>query len=405
VLGFVRALRRPSPPLITDAQAPPAVVILCLRGTDPYLADCLRGLLAQDYPNYQIRIIIDHPDDPAHAVVASALQATSHTLSHTNNAPPASIEFLQEKLPTCSLKCSSLLQVAQNLDPQVHFIAQLDADTIVHPTWLRELATALADPKVGAATGNRWYMPHRPSVGALVRYTWNAAAIVQMYWYQIAWGGTLAIKTSVLRETDVLQKWSRAFCEDTMLFAVLKKVGLRVAFVPQLMMINREDCHLASFYHWVKRQLLTARLYHPAWLGVLAHGIFTTLLPLAGLLLIACALLTKDFTTAWQTALILAAYQVSLALLLLPMEYAVQKLAQSRGEPTRWLSPLGILKCLVILPLTQAVYATVLGPASWTRKTDWRGIDYQVKGPWQIKMQGYHPYTTNPDESNPSNSL
>ena len=126
------------------------------------------------------------------------------------------------------------MQAASSLDESVGFIAQLDADTIPHSTWLRELATALADERVGAATGNRWYMPERVSIAAMVRYIWNAAAVVQMYSYGIAWGGTLAVKTSVLRETDLLKRWSNAFCEDTMLYAFLKKHRLRVAFVPSL---------------------------------------------------------------------------------------------------------------------------------------------------------------------------
>ena len=73
-------------------------------------------------------------------------------------------------------------------------VALLDADTIPHRTWLRELVAPLADPRVGAATGNRWYMPAEAGWAGLVRYLWNAAAVVQMYCYGIAWGGTLALK-------------------------------------------------------------------------------------------------------------------------------------------------------------------------------------------------------------------
>ena len=97
------------------------------------------------------------------------------------------------------------------------------ADTIPHRTWLRELAAALADEQVGAATGNRWYMPQQPTWGSLVRLFWNAAAIVQMWFYGIAWGGTLAVKTKVFRESDLLERWGNAFCEDTMTFAALKR--------------------------------------------------------------------------------------------------------------------------------------------------------------------------------------
>ena len=104
-----------------------------------------------------------------------------------------------EDKPAKSTKTKSKkTQSAKSADSQSN-LPLADADTIAHPTWLRELAGALADPTVGAATGNRWYMPDEISAAAMVRYLWNAAAIVQMYCYRIAWGGTLAVKTSVLR--------------------------------------------------------------------------------------------------------------------------------------------------------------------------------------------------------------
>ena len=56
---------------------------------------------------------------------------------------------------------------------------------------------------MGVASGNRWYMPAEATAGSLVRYLWNAAAVVQMYWYGIAWGGSLAFKTKLLREAGL----------------------------------------------------------------------------------------------------------------------------------------------------------------------------------------------------------
>ncbi|MCH2115089.1 MAG: glycosyltransferase family 2 protein [Pirellulales bacterium] len=384
VLGFSRALRKQPPPLIGDQQAPPALVILCLRGADPYLSECLDGLLGQDYPQYDIRVIIDELGDPAHDVVVAKLQ--------TCGAQNVTIEVLADKRETCSLKCSALLQAAANASEGYEFIAQIDADTLAHTTWLRELATALVDEKVGAATGNRWYMPSRATAGSLIRYTWNAAAIVQMYWYQVAWGGTLAIKTRVLRETNVLDKWGRAFCEDTMMFGVLKEAGLRTEFVPSLMMINREDCDLGGIFHWVSRQLLTARLYHPAWPAVLGHGVVASAAPAAAIATWCYAgWLGYSGAAAWA-AVGLIGYELSLVVLLLPLELAVQKIAASRGQTSRWLSAGRMLKCLAIMPLTQLGYPVALGVACFMRTARWRGIDYSVAGPWDIKRHNYQPF-------------
>ena len=77
VLGFVLTLLRWRRPLIDDASAPKAAVILCLRGGDPFLVDCIRGLLALDYPSFEVHIVVDHRDDPANAVPNEML-ATEH---------------------------------------------------------------------------------------------------------------------------------------------------------------------------------------------------------------------------------------------------------------------------------------------------------------------------------------
>ncbi len=381
-------------PLIKDDQAPRAAVILCLRGTDPFLKDCIAGLLNQDYPNYQVRIIVDSPDDPAHAVVAQILSQSAETqmAEIERKATHVRVENLQEKSSTCSLKCSSLRQVVRTLDPQCGIVAQLDADTTPHSTWLRELATALQPSDVGAATGNRWYMPKTLSVGSLVRYTWNAAAIVQMYWYRVAWGGTLAIKSHVIRESDLLDKWGLAFCEDTMLHAQLRKSGLRVAFVPSLMMINRENTSLGGFFRWVSRQLMTAKLYHPAWPAVMLHGIVSTLAPLAAAIMLIVGIVNQNSVVTIMACSAIGIYAASLVLALLPMEHAVRQIVASRGENANWLRATDVVKCAVVMPITQVVYPAALVAATFAKSTTWRGIHYTIDGPWQIRMKEYLPY-------------
>ena len=394
VWEFVRALRNFDVPLIEDAVAPKAMIILCLRGTDPFLKECLRGVLNQDYPVYQVRIVVDSPTDPAHQVLNQVLAE----LRPEN----VRIENLINPSAHCSLKCSSLRQVVGSLELGCEIIAQLDADTIAHPTWLRELATALQDDNVGAATGNRWFMPQTVSIGSLVRYTWNAAAIVQMYWYQIAWGGTLAVKARILRESDLSEKWSLAFCEDTMLHAQLKKLGMYVKFVPSLMMINRENTSLGGFFRWVTRQLMTAKLYHPAWPAILVHGVVSTFAPLGAIALLTAAIAMGDSTAATIIAVALAVYAVSLLLALWSMVIGVRRIAENRGEPGRWLKPLDMIKCAAIMPLTQIVYPAALAVATFAKSTNWRGIHYEINGPWQIRMKEYVPYQAATDGANVS---
>jgi len=384
VAGFVVALWRFSRPRLVYGKCPKAAVVLCLRGTDPFLTRCVESLLDQDYPDFQVRVVVDCEEDSAWAVVTQVIAQRS-----ANNII---VQPLTRRLETCSLKCSSLVQAISSLDQEVEIVAQLDADTIPHRTWLRELAAALAEEQVGAATGNRWYMPQKPTWGALVRYLWNAAAVVQMYSYGIAWGGTLALKTKVIQKAGLLDRWSNSFCEDTMLFSNLRRCGYRVEFVPSLMMVNRESCDLAGFSSWVRRQLLAARLYHPGWFAVVSHGVATTLLPVAALVVAVWSAATAKHSAAIWSAAGLIVYQLAMLLLLGGMELTVRRIVASRNEPTIWASPNVLLKLLLAVPLTQVAYARSLWSAVWLRLVEWRGVSYQVNGPWKIRLKEYQPF-------------
>lgn len=384
VAAFLRVLRRWRSYRRDDAPCPKAAVILCLRGPDPFLADCVRAILQQDYPDYELRVVVDSRHDPAWEVI----EQTAAELRAEN----VQILPLGQRRQTCSLKCSSVLQAIGGLDESFEAIALVDADTIPHRTWLRDLMAPLADPKVGAATGNRWYMPSDASWGSLIRYVWNAAAVVQMYCYGIPWGGTLAVKAEVFRRSDLLERWGNAFCEDTMLKRQLAKLGLTVVFVPSLMMVNRESCNIMGFFGWVRRQLLTARLYHAYWPAVVAHGLSTFLVPVFALLVAVCAAFMGFWEATKWAAGGLVAYELCLLPLVLSMEPAVRQIVRSRGESTAWLSPLKVARTVLALPLTQVVYAVALTSVLGLRIVRWRGIAYQIEGPRRIQLLDYRPY-------------
>ena len=141
-----------------------------------------------------------------------------------------SVVTLTERLPTTTRKVAGQLQALARLCPEHEIVALLDGDTIPHATWLRELAAPLQDPRVGVASGNRWYMPAERTAGSLVRYLWNAAAVVQMYFYDAGWGGSLAFKTRLLRETDLQRQLANAFGDDIVISRCARQHGYRLAF-------------------------------------------------------------------------------------------------------------------------------------------------------------------------------
>jgi glycosyltransferase involved in cell wall biosynthesis len=384
VIPFVRTMRRVPHASPTTAFYPKTAVILCLRGSDPFLTACLEAILRQDYPCYDLRIVVDSAGDPAWETV--------HRVLARCGAANVRVTPLTDRRSTCSLKCSSLVQAVSELDSSYEALALLDADTIPHRMWLRELVAPLADDRVAAATGNRWYMPASISWGSLTRWLWNAAAVVQMYLWRIPWGGTLALKMSVLRQSDVIDRWAHAFGEDTMLYRVLRRLGYRVAFVPSLVMVNREQCSLACFYHWIGRQLLTVRLYHPAWALVVGHGLGVSIAQGAGVVSLGAAVgLGHGPAAAWLAAG-MGLYWITMAALVAVLETSVRRIPAARNEPTAWLRICDSPRLVPALLLTQVLYAVALLSALFGRTVQWRGIRYRVKGPEEIRMMEYRPY-------------
>ena len=241
--------------------------------------------------------------------------------------------------------------------------------------------------------------------GQLVRYLWNAAAVVQMCCYGIPWGGTLALKMSALRNSGLLDRWGKAFCEDTMIYRALRDEGLRVAFVPSLMMTNRETCDMPGFFGWVRRQLLAGRLYHPGWAAVAFHGLVAPLLLLVAFATLGATLSRGTIEALAWTAAALVGYFGPLPLVLGLMEWSVRRIVRARGEPTGWLSVGAALRLVPAILLTQVVYAAAMISAIFLRSVDWRGVQYQVRGPWHIRLVEYRPYRCQVSPEGVLNSL
>jgi cellulose synthase/poly-beta-1,6-N-acetylglucosamine synthase-like glycosyltransferase len=68
-LKFVWLNRQPKAAPLPDDQLPKVAVVLTLRGADPFLDRTLQGLTQLDYPRYDIRIVVDHKEDPAWEMV------------------------------------------------------------------------------------------------------------------------------------------------------------------------------------------------------------------------------------------------------------------------------------------------------------------------------------------------
>jgi len=367
-------------PIPQGQTLPRAAVLLSIRGADPSLWECLQGLVGQNYPDYDIHIVIDSPEDPAWRII-------SHFLDR-ENGPRIQPMLLEDRKDTCSLKMSALVQAIRAMDESYRVVVLIDADVVPYPDWLRDLVVPLADPKVGATTGVRWFAPSGKRLGSMVRLAWNAGASSQMSFFHIPWGGSLAFRAEVLRGSDLLALWSRSFGEDTSTWRVLRSLGLILHHVPAATMVNRETIGLGSCFAFIRRQLLSARLHHESW-PVIALAMLGTVLSLAGASVLAVlALASGNGAPALGVAALLAVFSVLTASAWIWADRQINRLAHRRGEEAYDFS----WKCLLAVPLTLAVHVTCLVSASFLRKIEWRGITYRLYGRKRLQLLEYHPY-------------
>lgn len=381
---FVRLYGDPKSAPLANYQLPKVAVVLTLRGADPFLDRTLHGLTQLDYPRYDIRIVVDHKEDPAWELV--------HRIIAERGCKNVKVEELAERRTTCSLRMSSLIQAVSSLDDSYGVVAIVDADVVTHSHWLRDLVNPLADPEVGATSGIRWYMPEETNAGSLVRHIWNVAAVAQMHAFGIGWGGSLAVRTSLLRDADILEKWSKIMFEDTFTVNEVQMLGYKLKTVPEATMINRESIDLEGCTKFISRQVLNARMYHPSWPAIARYAFLSAAATNGALVAGAAALLLGHFAEAAAIAGAFGAYAAGMAWAFMSSEFAVRRGAWRKGEAIRSFSWSFTGKLIAGALLTHYVYLVSVAMALRVREIEWRGIKYRLAGPRKVHLLHYSPY-------------
>ena len=351
---------------------PAVAILLSLRGIDLDLADGLRCLLRQQYPHYEVHIVIDRHDDPAWEVVQQIIRETDAT--HVSVSP------LQKRLETCSLKNSALLQLIAELDDACEVVVTANGSIQPHANWLRDLVAPLSETGVGATYGNPWFTPPASSWGGFVRYLWNASAVIFRYLFEIPWGGTFAIRRSILLDSGLVDAWAHAMVDDAPTRNVLHAQGLRIQCVPSLMMANREACSLASSLDFMMRQMTWGRMYGAGW----SATIFNTIVVTGGLIMAAILVplglaLNQLHAVAWAGAGLVGYWLVTLMTLGL-LEKGVRRVMASQGQPMAPFSLSAWAKIGAAIPLAQGVHVAAFVLAACKRRITWRGVTYHIRG-------------------------
>jgi glycosyltransferase involved in cell wall biosynthesis len=382
----------------TDDRLPRAAVILCLRGSDPFLNDCLEKLTNQDYPDYELWLVLDSPVDPACAIA-----------EHWQNTSPRArvkLTFLAGISVHTSLKCNALVHAIKQLDDSVGAVVLVDADTITYPRWLRNMVAPLVEGDVGVVTGSRWYDPSSRCWGSQLRFIYNGLALVPMYLLDAVWPGSLSIHRRVFSNPNLIRRLLQAPCEDDAILHTLRESGLRLLNTPACIMLNREECGIAGCFDFVRRQLLWTRLSNPAWRWVLAGtvGVFLWLAGGPAILMLTC--LDGSPTVALgMAAFMLAILAINVALISSLHRFATRQIARTAGLAPIPISPGARLRLAATLLLLILFYTAAALSASLVRRVRWRGVSYLVRPSRQIEMVRYVPYAREEFYGFPNHSL
>jgi cellulose synthase/poly-beta-1,6-N-acetylglucosamine synthase-like glycosyltransferase len=380
--GWLRQSTLPAPQTI---DYPPAAIVLSLRGTDPFLEECLQRLAGQDYPQFEIHVIVDHPTDPAWTVVEDWIRE--------HPGQPIQLSFLEERSEHAYLKTSAVRQSVLGLGTSVEVVVMADADTLVGKRWLKEMVTPLLASEVGVVTGNRWYDPNVTGWGSLVRYIYNGACMTPMLLMQAVWGGSLAMRREVFATQYFADRMLDTPTEEAAIQDAMRATGLRSVLQPAAIILNSEPCTLWSCFAFVRRQLIWTRLYYPSWWQVVVGAVMAYLI-FSATFIAACM---AAFTGASIVASVLAGV---LFLELLVSQWSLERLQRSisrsveasQEKPFPVISMWTRLRMLIALPLALVVISWAVISAAVARKVCWRGIQYQVVPPDSIRMEKYRPY-------------
>lgn len=381
---FVRFFRRQPEAVPAGVAWPHAAVLLSVRGLDVGLPGCLDRLAALDYPSWELQVVVDHETDPAVHVI--------RRWTHGHPEIRVTTQFLSEISPGAYLKTSAVRQCLRTIPAAVQVVVIVDADTMVHPAWLKDMVGPMVGSRVGVVTGNRWYDPAAPGWGSLVRFVVNAHSVGPMYLMGATWAGSLGFRREVFDQPWFWERMLRTSSEESAIQESARRIGLDLVMQPNALLLNAGPIDVASCFRFMRRQLLWTRLYHTQWWWIVAQAaaLYGTLVAI-GLGLVAAAWRGDGLAAASFGGTIVVVMGINLAF----VEY-MHRLVSERMRRTGNLvaPPIGLrtrLRLLAALTPALVVHTWATFAAAVAREVSWSGIRYRVEPPDQLRLVEYRP--------------
>ncbi len=380
---------------------PPAALILCVRGAEASLRDCLDRLAAVEYPDMELHVVIDHATDPSLDVADDWQENHRYVKCH--------LHLLSDRSPYATLKCSAVDQALRRVSRGVEVVVIVDADARVYPQWLKDMVRPLVGTATSMATGNRWYDPTAPGLGSLIRFIYNANSVVPMHIGHMTWGGSLAFRRDVFAHPSFRPCLRKSPAEDATVREAVSTRGEQLACLPAVMLLTTDGIGLGACLAFIHRQLIWTRLYHPIWPLIAGGAVISYAVALAITAAAVWSLMNGLVSAAimFTSSLVLAA--VGNLIAIERLHVAVARCIESRQGiavpridwPTR-------LRLLGAIPLALPAFCLASVAAAVARQVTWSGVRYAVTGHHEIALVEYRPFASqasSPGVASPSLGL
>lgn len=338
-------------------------VIAPTRGVEAGFLENIQPLLSQKYSDYEVLFVFDSSEDPS-------LLAVEKLNARTVISGPAT---------DTGQKVHNLIVAVGEIDRRAEVIVFVDTDARPDENWLRQLVAPLADARLGASTGYRWFVPERGGLASRLRGVWNASvasALGADTTKNFCWGGSTAIRRATFERLKVVEHWRGTVSDDFTITRVLKEATLPIHFTPNCLIPSVGDCDWRELIEFTTRQIKITRVYAPhLWLPLLLGSILFAIAFFGGLaLLLRQYLLGQPFVPTLVFVLVI--FALGAAKGIVRWRAVGVPLASYRSALRRDLAA-----HIFLWPFASLLYLYNAIVAGLSRRITWRGITYNLRSP------------------------
>ena len=364
---------------------PPAVIIVPFKGLDIDLVAAVRSLCEQDYPDYELILVVESKDDPAYPLLVEQIALYPDRKARVVVAGQAGPNEGQKVHN--QLFALDLVETPPDQDQAWVFA---DSDAVPGPHWLAAMIQPLIEKKrTGAVTGYRWLIPSNQSKGVwshLASVINSSAACMQggREWWSQAWGGSMAMLAETAIRGGLKGRLKGALTDDYPVTRMCRDLQMRVYFPNRMLIGSTVSLDLKGFLNFAYRQYVLTRVYSPR--------LFVGVLIVLGIHVVGSAAAWWSLAAAcWRGAgvveWVLPAVAIAAVFLANQMRSSYR-----RQVVTKALGPKALADLKLTLRLDRwattawmTMHWLLVARACFGRTLKWRGFTYRLLGPQRVE--------------------